>query len=129
MTELRITGPNGDGEYWLHIKAGGKMGGINLGVAHGPLVQSLLDAAAIEAPVQEPVAWRYRWKIDGEYVGWRFSDHSNAHPLLDWFEEVPLYATPPDALTRLSHAHAARRRPDAGKGCIHTTPCTCGEPE
>lgn len=50
MTELRITGPNGDGEYWLHIKAGGKMGEINLGVAHGPLVRRLLDAAAIEAP-------------------------------------------------------------------------------
>lgn len=55
MTDLRITGPNNDGEYWLHIKAGGKMGGINLGVAHGPIVQKLLDAvsqSAIEAPTQ-----------------------------------------------------------------------------
>lgn len=58
--------------------------------------------AAIEAPVQEPVAWRYRWKIDGECVGWRVADHSNAHPLLDGFEEVPLYATPhPDETAAL----------------------------
>ena len=39
----------------------------------------------------QPVAWKYRWKIDGEYVGWRYSDASNAHPSLDGFEEIPLY--------------------------------------
>lgn len=49
MAELRVTGPNSDGEYWLHIKAGGKMGGINLGAAHGPIVRRLLDAASIAA--------------------------------------------------------------------------------
>lgn len=42
---LRITGPNSDGEYWLHIKAGGRDGGINLGVDHGPICKRLLDAA------------------------------------------------------------------------------------
>lgn len=46
MAELRVTGPNSDGEYWLHIKAGGKMGGICLGAQHGPMVTGLLDAAA-----------------------------------------------------------------------------------
>lgn len=48
-------------------------------------------------------------------------------------ELVPVLLAERDAalaeVARLSHAHAARRRPDAGKGCIHTTPCTCGEPE
>lgn len=59
MTDLHITGPNSDGEYWLHIKADGKMGGINLGASHGPIVKSLLDTVsrvAIEAPAQKPVA-------------------------------------------------------------------------
>ena len=43
---LRITGPNNDGEYWLHIKAGGKSGGINLGTEHGPISKRILDAAS-----------------------------------------------------------------------------------
>lgn len=43
---LRITGPNNDGEYWLHIKADGRVGGINLGVQHGPICKRLLDAAS-----------------------------------------------------------------------------------
>jgi hypothetical protein len=43
---LRITGPNNDGEYWLHIKAGGKSGGINLGAEHGPISKRILDAAS-----------------------------------------------------------------------------------
>ena len=43
---LRVTGPNGDGEYWLHIKADGKSGGINLGAVHGPICKRLLDAVS-----------------------------------------------------------------------------------
>jgi hypothetical protein len=43
---LRITGPNRDGEYWLHVNVGGRSGGINLGVKHGPIVKRLLDAAS-----------------------------------------------------------------------------------
>lgn len=190
MTELRVTGPNGDGEYWLHIKAGGKMGGVNLGAAHGPLVQRLLDAAAIEAPVQEPVGWTGNGSLmavqDGR-EGYIFKARADAHP-------IPLYTAPqPDETAALraklaevererdealkaeavyrrkNHkltatraeerkladdlaaslaevsarcgplskdgktaksvlaAHAARRKPLA-KGCLHTNPCTCGEP-
>jgi len=43
---LRVTGPNSDNEYWLHIKAGGRSGGINLGAEHGPICARLLEAAA-----------------------------------------------------------------------------------
>ena len=43
---LRITGPNSDGEYWLHIKAGGRSGGVNLGGEHGPICKRLLDEAS-----------------------------------------------------------------------------------
>ena len=39
-----------------------------------------------------PVAWKYRWKIDGEYVGWRYSDASNFHLSLDGYQEEPLYS-------------------------------------
>jgi hypothetical protein len=46
------------------------------------------------APEPKPVAWKYRWKIDGEYVRWRYSDASNAHLSLDGFQEVPLYDAP-----------------------------------
>lgn len=43
---LRVTGPNSDGEYWLHIKAGGRSGGINLGDQHGSICKQLLDAVS-----------------------------------------------------------------------------------
>jgi len=42
--KLRITGPNSDGEYWLHMDGNGRRGGINLGASHGPIVDSLLEA-------------------------------------------------------------------------------------
>lgn len=42
--QLRIIGPNSDGEYWLHLKGFGRRGGINLGTTHGGIVRSLLDA-------------------------------------------------------------------------------------
>lgn len=61
--------------------------------------RALLDARAENARLRAdaqaamaPVAWKYRWKIDGEYVGWRYSDASNAHPSLDGYEEQPLYS-------------------------------------
>ena len=50
--QLRITGPNGDGEYWLHLKGLGRSGGINLGTAHGGIVQSLLDAFSEAAAIR-----------------------------------------------------------------------------
>jgi len=45
-TSLRITGPNSDGEYWLHIKSNGRSGGVNLGTEHGPICKRLLDVAS-----------------------------------------------------------------------------------
>lgn len=48
-------------------------------------------------PETVAVAYKYRWKIDGEYVQWRYSDASNFHRLLDGFEEVPFYSM--DALS------------------------------
>ena len=53
---LRITGPNGDGEYWLHIEADGRSGGINLGSDHGPICQRLLDATSQPTPEVRPGA-------------------------------------------------------------------------
>jgi len=43
---LRVTGPNSDGEYWLHIKADGRSGGINLGNQHGSICKRILDAVS-----------------------------------------------------------------------------------
>lgn len=43
---LRVTGPNSDGEYWLHIEADGRSGGINLGDQHGSICKRLLDAVS-----------------------------------------------------------------------------------
>lgn len=46
---LRITGPNSDGEYWLHLKNGNgpQSGGINLGSERrSMIVSALLKAAA-----------------------------------------------------------------------------------
>lgn len=42
----------------------------------------------------EPVAWQYRWKIDGEWVNWRVSDASQKHSALASLEERPLYLHP-----------------------------------
>jgi hypothetical protein len=38
-----------------------------------------------------PVAYRYRWKIDGEWTKWRVSDASQKSSHLRDLEEVPLY--------------------------------------
>jgi hypothetical protein len=56
----RITGPNSAGEYWLHIDAGGRSGGINLGTEHGLIVKRLLDAASEAPAAPAPVAVRVK---------------------------------------------------------------------
>ncbi|MER8604806.1 hypothetical protein NKH48_13730 [Mesorhizobium sp. M1233] len=43
----------------------------------------------------KPVAFRYRWKLDGEWTKWRVSDASQKSRHLRDLEEHPLYATPP----------------------------------
>lgn len=50
--QIRITGPNSDGEYWLRLKGLGRDGGINLGVVHGGIVQSLLDCFSEDAAIR-----------------------------------------------------------------------------
>jgi hypothetical protein len=50
-----------------------------------------LTDEAVKA-LKMPVTWKYRWKIDGEYVGWRYSDASNFHLSLDGYQEEPLYS-------------------------------------
>jgi hypothetical protein len=76
-TALRITGPNSDGEYWLHINVGGRSGGINLGAEHGPICKRLLDAAselpAVSAPVVvrvKPLEWEEEPDRDPNYPKW-----------------------------------------------------------
>lgn len=118
MTDLRVTGPNSDGEYWLHIEAGGMMGGINLGASHGPMVQRLLDAAAIEAPAQEPVAWRWRICYREEWCWSIIKPMFSTHDLEQGtvFDVQPLYTTPADAeahLTALLRAEYERAIWDA----------------
>jgi len=76
-------------------------------------VRADTDAAA-------PVAWKYRWKIDGEYVGWRYSDASNAHPSLDGYEEVPLYDAPPAGVAKLEAVPVAAQCCMCGKGGLST---------
>ena len=63
---LRITGPNGDGEYWLHIEADGRSGGINLGSDHGPICKRLLDAASQPAQHVQPGA-----PVTLTYTNWK----------------------------------------------------------
>ena len=58
----------------------------------------------------EPVAYQYRWKIDGEWVNWRFSDASQKHPALDSLEERPLFSATQlqEALDRADMAEKQR---------------------
>lgn len=55
-----------------------------------------LEAKIVEAPWQEPVAWMYRWKIDGVFVKWRLSDASqrSEHLQLKDYQEIALYSAP-----------------------------------
>lgn len=60
------------------------------------VVAAILSYLASRREAQEPVAWRYRWKIDGEWVSWRVSERSQASEhLLPSLEEYPLYLAPP----------------------------------
>ena len=57
----------------------------------------------------EPVAWRYRWKLDGEWVNWRISSAGQRHPRLNSLEEVALYTADQvkELADRLEKAEAA----------------------
>lgn len=68
------------------------------------------NRAALLSPAPEPVAWRYRWKLDGEWTSWHVSDHSQKSEGLRDLEEIPLYASPPspalpdrEAIARIIH--------------------------
>lgn len=62
----------------------------------GTYASAILSYLAPRRATQEPVAWRYRWKIDGEWVSWRVSERSQASEhLLPSLEEYPLYLAPP----------------------------------
>lgn len=63
--------------------------------ASGPEDKTLKPRAGLASgpsdPAQEPVAWRYRWKLDGEWTSWHVSDHSQSCEGLRDLEEYPLY--------------------------------------
>ncbi|AZO29385.1 hypothetical protein [Mesorhizobium sp. M1B.F.Ca.ET.045.04.1.1] len=63
---------------------------------HGYLecADKLNAALASSSPsgAAEPVAWRYRWKLDGEWTNWRVADHSQKAAGLRDLQEIPLYA-------------------------------------
>lgn len=62
----------------------------------GPLASGESQASLLPSdPAQKPVAWRYRWKLDGEWTTWCVSDHSQkVDGYLPSLEEVPLYTRP-----------------------------------
>ncbi len=66
--------------------------------ASGPEDKTLKPRAGLASgpsdPAQEPVAWRYRWKLDGEWTSWHVSDHSQSCEGLRDLEEYPLYPRP-----------------------------------
>ena len=45
---MRITGPNSDGEYWLHLSGSGESCGFNLGRPMGMVSTALLMAASVK---------------------------------------------------------------------------------
>lgn len=63
----------------------------------------------------KPVAWQYRWKLDGEWTDWRVSDASQKSPYLRDLEERPLYTRPASSV-------ACQHEPFEG-ACVH-----CGVP-
>lgn len=54
-------------------------------------------------PPTDPVAFRYRWKLDGEWTSWRVSDASQKCSGLKDLEEQPLYAKKPDGCEPCSY--------------------------
>lgn len=65
---------------------------------------------------REPVAWRYRWKVDGEWTSWRVADHSQkSEGYLSSLEETPLYAHPlahPCTSAAVLQSHALKQALD-----------------
>lgn len=47
VIEARITGPNNDGEYWLHLAGSGHACGFNLGKPMSMVSTALLMAASV----------------------------------------------------------------------------------
>lgn len=47
--DVRITGPNDDGEYWLHLSGSGQSCGLNLGRPMGMVSTALLMAASVRS--------------------------------------------------------------------------------
>jgi hypothetical protein len=67
-----------------------------------------------------PVAWRYRWKLDGEWTSWRVSDHSQKSRRLKDLEEQPLYdAAALSAATARAEARGMERAAEIARsyGC------------
>jgi len=87
------------------------------------ITNAILSYLASRREAQEPVAWRYRWKIDGEWVSWRVSERSQASEhLLPSLEEYPLYLAPPSPageVERLRKALAFYANPEIYKPHPH----------
>jgi hypothetical protein len=66
-------------------------------------VLAMRKPVASPTPVAEgeaqPVAWRYRWKLDGEWTKWHISDASQKSRHLRDLEEHPLFASPRPAVS------------------------------
>jgi hypothetical protein len=77
------------------------------------IFEATYEPAAIEAPVQEPVAWLPTATVEWltEYDGPACAKVTAVHNRpINGDGGIPVYTTPPDALTRLYHAHAAERK-------------------
>ncbi|WP_454618356.1 hypothetical protein [Bradyrhizobium cenepequi] len=71
---------------------------------------------------EKPVAFRYRWKLDGEWTSWRVSDASQKCSGLKDLEEQPLYARP-SAPTAPQEADRVREAPESCPHCFDRTDC------
>jgi hypothetical protein len=88
---LRVTGPNSDGEYWLHLKDGVNDLGMNLGADHGIIGGKLLaKAVAIPAAPMgvkvKPLEWA-RSKVFKSYVsqeGYTVQQEYDANGTRSW---------------------------------------------
>jgi uncharacterized small protein (DUF1192 family) len=45
-----------------------------------------------EMQADAPAAYQYRWKIDGAWVNWRFTNYSQKAKNIEGLEERPLYS-------------------------------------
>ena len=104
------TKSDGDGESRRHAETGNKSGAVpeaeqsssatSFERVSGPEDKTLKPRAGVASgpsdPSQEPkaVAYRYRWKLDGEWTSWHVSDHSQSCEGLRDLEEYPLYPRP-----------------------------------